>query len=99
MTDKFHVHVNCAMKEEWGVVKEFIRSTKKHLDEGTNWRLAILGIVATIIVNAGVFVYTWGRLNVIVERHTVDIAESRKAASEEMKIINRKIDKLLYKIE
>jgi len=99
MDKEINVHDECHMLKEWGMVLEFIRTMKKHMDEGQSWRIAIMGIVVTMLLQIGGFLYIWGQTTAIVKQHTKDIEETRSIASEEMKNINRKIDKVLYKIE
>lgn len=50
-----------------------IEHTRKHLDDhiasGKGWRVAVAGIVVTLIIQVTSFVYFYGRLNEQVEHH------------------------------
>lgn len=46
---------------------------QKHIDDGKGWRTAILGVVFTVIIQVGAFLFMWGGLTTTVSEHSKNI--------------------------
>ena len=75
------VQMHCIHENDWGKMTASIEALdkringslhemEKHMDEGVGWRVALLGVIITIFIQVGAFLYLWGGLTTVVNVNT-----------------------------
>lgn len=94
MPDSIHVHNECKMSEEWWKVKTFLKQFSEHMKAGEGYRKAIVGVILTIILQVGGFIYMWSRLATTVEFHGKTLEQQCRTNEQ----LTQKLDKIIYRM-
>jgi hypothetical protein len=73
--------VHCLHEEDWGSLKSTVESLdkringslvaiQKHMDVALGWRVAIIGVILSVVLQVVAFAYLWGSLSNQVETNT-----------------------------
>lgn len=74
--------VHCLHEEDWGSLKATVENLdrringslnaiSKHMDDGVVWRVAIIGLILSVVMQVVAFAYLWGGLSKQVQINTV----------------------------